>query len=242
MLEVTTTHYLVLSFVLFAIGLFGIAARRNMITVLMSIELVLNSVNLNLIAFSYQLSDLTGQIFAIFTITVAAGEAAVGLGILIALFRLRETTPSRRGHGAQGMKPPDLAHPGSALPGSAAQRRRPPGADQQAGGGRDRLRRHRHRGGARPSASIFDYTGDPAFSGGEGWLPFEHDYYVWMPAGPIHTVVDGVRDFDIPFGFLLDPLSGVMLFVVTFVGFLIHVYSVGYMAHDDGLSSATSPT
>ena len=92
MLEVTTTHYLVLSFVLFSIGLFGVAARRNMITVLMSIELVLNSVNLNLIAFSHQLSDLTGQVFAIFTITVAAGEAAVGLGILIALFRLRETT------------------------------------------------------------------------------------------------------------------------------------------------------
>jgi NADH-quinone oxidoreductase subunit K len=92
MLEVTTTHYLVLSFILFTIGLFGVAARRNMITVLMSIELVLNSVNLNLIAFSYQLSDLTGQIFSIFTITVAAGEAAVGLGILIALFRLRETT------------------------------------------------------------------------------------------------------------------------------------------------------
>ena len=92
MFEVTTTHYLALSFLLFTIGVFGIAARKNMITVLMSIELVLNSVNLNLIAFSYQLSDLTGQIFAIFTITVAAGEAAVGLGILIALFRLRETT------------------------------------------------------------------------------------------------------------------------------------------------------
>jgi NADH-quinone oxidoreductase subunit K len=92
MLEITTNHYLVLSFLLFAIGLFGIVARKNMITVLMSIELVLNSVNLNLIAFSYQWSDLTGQIFSIFTITVAAGEAAVGLGILIAVFRLRETT------------------------------------------------------------------------------------------------------------------------------------------------------
>lgn len=90
--EVTTNHYLVLSFLLFTIGVFGIVARKNMITVLMSIELVLNSVNLNLIAFSYQLSDLTGQVFAVFTITVAAGEAAVGLGILIALFRLRETT------------------------------------------------------------------------------------------------------------------------------------------------------
>ena len=92
MLEITTTHYLVLSALLFTIGLVGILTRRNMITVLMSIELVLNSVNINLIAFSYQLADLTGQIFAIFTITVAAGEAAVGLGILVALFRLRRTT------------------------------------------------------------------------------------------------------------------------------------------------------
>jgi NADH-quinone oxidoreductase subunit K len=92
MLEVGTTHYLVLSFILFTIGVFGIAARKNMITVLMSIELVLNAVNINFVAFSYQLSNLTGQIFSVFTITVAAGEAAVGLGILIALFRLRETT------------------------------------------------------------------------------------------------------------------------------------------------------
>ena len=92
MLEITTTHYLVLSAILFSIGLLGILVRRNMITVLMSIELVLNAVNLNFIAFSHQLQDLTGQVFAVFTITVAAGEAAVGLGILIALFRLRETT------------------------------------------------------------------------------------------------------------------------------------------------------
>jgi NADH-quinone oxidoreductase subunit K len=92
MLEITTVHYLVLSFLLFATGLVGILIRRNMIIVLMSIELVLNSVNLNLIAFSYQLSDLTGQIFAVFTIAVAAGEAAVGLGILVALYRLRHTT------------------------------------------------------------------------------------------------------------------------------------------------------
>ena len=92
MLEITTVHYLVLSFLLFATGLVGILIRRNMIIVLMSIELVLNSVNLNLIAFSYQLSDLTGQIFAIFTIAVAAGEAAVGLGILVARYRLRHTT------------------------------------------------------------------------------------------------------------------------------------------------------
>jgi NADH-quinone oxidoreductase subunit K len=90
--DVGTTHYLVLSAVLFVIGIIGILTRRNLIVVLMSIELVLNSVNLNLIAFSYQHADLTGQIFAIFTIAVAAGEAAVGLGILVALYRLRSTT------------------------------------------------------------------------------------------------------------------------------------------------------
>lgn len=91
-LEVGTLHYLVLSFLLFLVGVVGIVVRRNMITVLMSIELVLNSVNLNLVAFSYTHGDLTGQVFAIFTIAVAAGEAAVGLGILVALFRLRQTT------------------------------------------------------------------------------------------------------------------------------------------------------
>ena len=102
MFEVTTNHYLVLSFALFAIGIFGITARKNMITVLMSIELVLNSVNINLIAFSAQHGNLTGQIFAIFTITVAAGEAAVGLGILISLFRLRETTSLDRATDLEG--------------------------------------------------------------------------------------------------------------------------------------------
>lgn len=92
MFEITTTHYLMVSMALFAVGACGILTRRNLIIVLMSIELVLNSVNLNLIAFSYQHSDLTGQVFAIFTIVVAAGEAAVGLGILLAFFRLRRST------------------------------------------------------------------------------------------------------------------------------------------------------
>lgn len=91
-MDIGTTHYLVLSAILFSIGIVGIITRRNLIVVLMSIELVLNSVNLNLVAFSYQFSDLTGQVFSVFTITVAAGEAAVGLGILVALYRLRSTT------------------------------------------------------------------------------------------------------------------------------------------------------
>ncbi len=91
MLPVTTTHYLILSLALFGIGVTGVLIRRNLIIVLMSIELILNAVNINLIVFSHQASDLLGQVFAIFTITVAAGEAAVGLGILLALYRLRST-------------------------------------------------------------------------------------------------------------------------------------------------------
>ena len=86
-----TEAYLMLSGTLFAIGLIGVIVRRNMITVLMSLELMLNAVNVNLVAFSWQLGNLGGQIFAIFVITVAAGEAAVGLAIIIQLYRLRAT-------------------------------------------------------------------------------------------------------------------------------------------------------
>jgi NADH-quinone oxidoreductase subunit K len=80
-----------LSATLFAVGLIGVIVRRNMITVLMCIELMLNAVNINLIAFSHRLADLQGQVFTIFVITVAAGEAAVGLAIIIQLYRLRAT-------------------------------------------------------------------------------------------------------------------------------------------------------
>lgn len=88
---VETTHYLVLSTIVFTIGIVGVLTRRNVIIILMSIELMLNSVNLNLIAFSDKLQHVTGQVFAVFVITVAAAEAAVGLGIVIALFRNKET-------------------------------------------------------------------------------------------------------------------------------------------------------
>ena len=80
-----------LSATLFAVGLVGVIVRRNMITVLMCIELMLNAVNINLVAFSHHLSSLEGQIFTIFVITVAAGEAAVGLAIIIQLYRLKSS-------------------------------------------------------------------------------------------------------------------------------------------------------
>ena len=88
---ITATHYLVLSLVLFCLGVIGVMVRRNFITVLMSLELIFNAVNLNLIAFSYRLSDLSGQVLAIFVITIAAAEAAIGLGLIIALVRLKDT-------------------------------------------------------------------------------------------------------------------------------------------------------
>ena len=84
---ITVTHYLVLSAALLLIGTLGVLLRRNAVVIMMSIELILNAVNINLIAFSEHLKTLNGQIFAIFVITVAVAEAAVGLGILIALFR-----------------------------------------------------------------------------------------------------------------------------------------------------------
>jgi NADH-quinone oxidoreductase subunit K len=86
---VPLTHYLALSFLLFVLGIVGVLVRRNLLTVLMSIELMLNAVNLNLVAFSRQLGDLGGQIFTVFIIAVAAGEAAIGLAIIISLYRLK---------------------------------------------------------------------------------------------------------------------------------------------------------
>jgi NADH-quinone oxidoreductase subunit K len=88
---ITTNHYLVLSVILLIIGVTGLLVRRNIVVMMMSLELMLNAVNVNLIAFSKNLHDLGGQIFAIFVIVVAVAEAAVGLGILIAMFRNKET-------------------------------------------------------------------------------------------------------------------------------------------------------
>lgn len=83
--------YLVLSTVVFMIGMFGFLTRRNIIIMLMSIELMLNAVNISLVSFSHYLQDMRGQILVFFIITVAAAEAAIGLAIIIALFRNKPT-------------------------------------------------------------------------------------------------------------------------------------------------------
>lgn len=88
---IPASHYLYLSLALFTIGVIGVLTRRNVIIILMSIELILNAVNINLVVFSRLLGNANGQVFALFVITDAAAEAAVGLGIIIAYFRNRET-------------------------------------------------------------------------------------------------------------------------------------------------------
>ncbi len=92
-MSVGLEHYLILSAVLFSIGLYGVLAKRNAVVILMCIEIMLNAVNIALVAFSRYVVPvlLTGQIFAIFVMVVAAAEAAVGIAIIIAIYRNRES-------------------------------------------------------------------------------------------------------------------------------------------------------
>ena len=83
------TQYVLLSALLFCIGIYGVLARRNGVLVLMSIELMLNAVNINLVAFSARLNDVAGQVFALFVIAIAAAEVGVGLAIVLLIYRNR---------------------------------------------------------------------------------------------------------------------------------------------------------
>ena len=85
-MEVGLNHYIVLSSILFVIGAYGVLTRRNLIVVLMSLELMLNSCNLAFVTFAYYLGDLTGQVFMIMAITVAAAEVAVGLAFVVLIY------------------------------------------------------------------------------------------------------------------------------------------------------------
>jgi NADH-quinone oxidoreductase subunit K len=92
MLEIGLAHYLTVAAILFTLGIFGIFLnRKNVIIILMSVELLLLAVNINFVAFSAYLNDLVGQIFAMFVLTVAAAEAAIGLAILVVYYRNRGT-------------------------------------------------------------------------------------------------------------------------------------------------------
>jgi NADH-quinone oxidoreductase subunit K len=89
-MEITLAHYLTVAAIVFTLGVFGIFLnRRNVIIILMSVELILLAVNINMVAFSAFLNDLVGQVFSMFILTVAAAEAAIGLAILVVYFRNR---------------------------------------------------------------------------------------------------------------------------------------------------------
>lgn len=85
------SYFLVLAALLFSIGVYGVLARQNAVLILLSIELMLNAVNINLIAFSAAIGDVAGQVFALFVIAVAAAEVGIGLAIVILIFRNRQT-------------------------------------------------------------------------------------------------------------------------------------------------------
>lgn len=89
MLEITLAHYLTVAAILLAIGIYGVLTRRNIIGILMSIEIIFNAVNINLVAFNHYMhpQNLWGQGFAIFVITIAAAEAVVGLALVLAIYR-----------------------------------------------------------------------------------------------------------------------------------------------------------
>lgn len=84
-------YYLILSAILFTIGCVGVMTRRNIIVILMSLELILNAVNINFVTFSYYLNNMTGRVFTLFTMAVAAAEVAIGLAIAVNLVRVRKT-------------------------------------------------------------------------------------------------------------------------------------------------------
>jgi NADH-quinone oxidoreductase subunit K len=99
---VSTAALVILGFILFCLGLFGVLARRNFIVVLLSIELIFAAAGINFIAFSALWHNLTGQVFTVFLIAVAAGEAAIGLGLLIALYRIKHTANVDEAHELKG--------------------------------------------------------------------------------------------------------------------------------------------
>src|SRR5437667_192299 len=147
-------HYLTVAAILFTIGVFGIFLnRKNVIIILMSIELMLLAVNLNFVAFSAFLGDLIGQVFALFVLTVAAGEAAIGLAMLVI-------------------------------------------------------------------SAILSWIALWHFLA--GGMPFKVGLFRWVNSGAL--TADWV--------FRIDTLTAVMLVVVTTVSSLVHIYSIGYMAHD----------
>ena len=89
-------HFLILSAVLFSIGLYGVLAKRNAVAILMSVEIMLNAVNIAMVAFAHYMDTITGQVFTIFIMVVAAAEVAVGLALIISIYRSRKSVDAEK--------------------------------------------------------------------------------------------------------------------------------------------------
>ena len=226
-MTITSTYYLVLAAGIFTIGAVGLLVRRNVIVMFMCVELMLNAVNLTFVSFARELNDIRGQVLVFFTLVVAAAEVAVGLGIIVAIFRRRRGATADDLDLLQGRRSVterdilDLVWIVPALPllGAAVlllfgKRIGEPVAGWIATG-------------LMGLAFIWSIVTFVAMIN----LPSEARVNVvtlwnWLPAGQLHVNM----------GFYTDPLSVTWILLVTGVGSLIHLYSIGYMHGDSRYS------
>ena len=211
--------YLLLSAILFALGVAGFLFRKNIITVFMSIELMLNAVNLSFVAFSYQFKQVDGHIYSFFVMVVAAAEAAVGLGIILTVFKNRKTLHIDEVEYSEKLNMPPLwlipAFPllGAALNGLLGRRFGKSLVNLIAIGSV----------AASFVAVLLVLNSLGVFSGGLHEAHIER-YFTWIESG----------NLNVGFDLMVDRLTAVMLMVVTGIGLLIHIYATGYMAHEGG--------
>ena len=226
---ISLTYVIALSGILFAIAVAGVFLnRRNVIVLLMCIELMLLAVNFNFVAFSRFLGDIAGQIFVFFILTVAAAEAAIGLAILVVRVPRAAQHRRRRSRLATGLTG-NLRVRGSRDHGVDLPHDRARAAGGGSGGGPVRTPDRQSRRAQRlPFAGVALSCGLSVYVlyqlVFEGMAPFDGPVYTWL-------LSDGLN---IQVGFLIDRLSALMMSVVTFVSLMVHIYTIGYMADDDG--------
>ena len=251
-------HYLTVGAILFTLGIFGIFLnRKNVIVILMSIELILLSVNINFVAFSSFLGDLVGQVFALLVLTVAAAETAIGLAILVIFFRNRGFHRGRRHQPDEGLTMyqaivflPLLGFVIAALISLAGAHARFPGAraaDLAPGAHNDTHDTATHAHAA--TAGGHDHApSEPPAQGSRmaeavtttflfiaaalSWISFVQVGFFHQDVHVTLAPFIPVGDLKIDWALRIDTLTAVMLVVVTTVSSLVHLYSVGYMAED----------
>jgi len=216
-------HYLSVGAILFTLGILGIFLnRKNIIVILMSIELILLAVNINLVAFSTFLGDIVGQVFALLVLTVAAAEAAIGLAVLVVYFRNRGSIA--RNPGGDTVEHHDDAHGADAHASDAH--------DEHAAGDHSHDDHAVEPPAAGSRAAELITTGLLLVSAALSWIALvdvgfmHHDariaLFPWINSG----------DLQVAWSLRVDTLTAVMLVVVNTISSLVHLYSIGYMDED----------